>query len=127
MMQRKRYFTLEEANRLIPRLEKELSDLKTVRQELAEVGGELTPMFEVVYRNGGHPKSKAFLQLAEQFHEGIDRIHDYGCLIKQLEPGLIDFPHMRDGREVYLCWQFGEKELRYWHDIDAGFSSRQPI
>ncbi|MDE0506470.1 MAG: DUF2203 domain-containing protein [Candidatus Poribacteria bacterium] len=48
-------------------------------------------------------------------------------MIKNIDPGLVDFPHLRDGREVYLCWQFGEDEIRYWHDVDAGFAGRQPL
>jgi hypothetical protein len=127
MMARKRYFTVEEANRLIPRLEKALSEIKTLRRELTTLGGELTPMFEVIYQNGGHPKSPEFIKRVGQFREGIDRIHAYGCLIKDLDPGLIDFPHMRDGREVYLCWRSGEREILYWHDVDTGFAGRQPI
>jgi hypothetical protein len=46
-------------------------------------------------------------------------------LLKDIEQGLIDFPHLRDGREVYLCWRSGEKEIRYWHELDAGAVGRQ--
>jgi hypothetical protein len=126
-MRQNRYFTLEEANRLIPTLEQELSELRTLRQDLEELGGELSPLFEVIRHNGGHRKTPRFLQLAQELGEILERIKSHGCLIKNVDPGLIDFPHIREGREVYLCWRSGEEEIQYWHDIDAGFAGRQSI
>ena len=126
-MQRKRYFTVDEANRLIPALEGDFSKARRLRQELAELGAELTALFEVIHHNGGHRKSPQFIQAAQAFRQVLEHIQSYGCVIKDLDPGLVDFLHLRDGREVYLCWKGGEAEIRYWHDIDAGFGGRQPI
>ena len=126
-MRQNRYFTLEEANRLIPTLEQELSELRTLRQDLEELGGELSPLFEVIRHNGGHRKTRRFLQLAQELGEILERIQSHGCLIKNVDPGLIDFPHIREDREVYLCWRSGEEGIQYWHDIDAGFAGRQSI
>ena len=124
-MRQRRYFTVAEANRLIPKLEQFTSELRGLRQELEGLGVELTPFFQVVQRNGGHPKSSQFIQKVRKFRETIDYIHSRGCLLKDIEQGLIDFPHLRDGREVYLCWRSGEKEIRYWHELDAGATGRQ--
>ena len=57
----------------------------------------------------------------------MHRIQDTGALIKDINIGLLDFPALRDGREVYLCWQYGEGDIAYWHEIDAGYEGRQPI
>ena len=126
-MRQKRYFTVEEANRLIPMLEQKLSELREFREELEELGAELTPLFEVIRHNGGHRKTPQFLQLTGKFRETIEDIHSYGCVIKDINPGLIDFPHLREDREVYLCWRAGEEAILHWHEIDSGFAGRQLI
>ncbi|MBI1926370.1 DUF2203 domain-containing protein [Candidatus Poribacteria bacterium] len=124
-MRQKKYFTVVEANRLIPTLERSISELKGFRQKLEGLGAELTPLFQVIHHNGGHPKSPQFIQLVQKFRNTVSDIHSYGCLLKDIEQGLVDFPHIRDDREVYLCWKSGEKEIRYWHEIDAGAAGRQ--
>lgn len=124
-MSRKRYFTVKEANELIPKLEEHIGTLKKLRVELEALGAKLTPLFEIVPHNGGHPKTPQFIQAVVQFHEIVERIHSYGCLLKGLDEGLIDFPHLRKGREVYLCWKSGEKEIHYWHDLETGAAGRQ--
>jgi len=124
-MRQKKYFTVVEANRLIPTLERSISELKGFRQKLEGLGAELTPLFQVIRHNGGHPKSPQFIQLVQQFRDTVSDIHSRGCLLKDIEQGLVDFPHIRDDREVYLCWKSGEKEILYWHELDTGAAGRQ--
>jgi hypothetical protein len=57
----------------------------------------------------------------------VHQIQDLGVLIKDINLGLLDFPALKDGRGVYLCWRYGEGEIAYWHEIEAGFAGRQPI
>ncbi|HET6894954.1 MAG TPA: DUF2203 domain-containing protein, partial [Candidatus Baltobacteraceae bacterium] len=57
----------------------------------------------------------------------INRIEAYGCIVKDIDLGLIDFPSMREGRAVYLCWKAGEEEITHWHGMDEGFSERKPL
>ena len=59
--------------------------------------------------------------------ENIQSIHEKGILVKGIEHALVDFPSIREGREVYLCWHSGEEEIRYWHEINVGFSGRQEL
>ncbi len=124
-MQRKRYFTVEEANQLIPKLEKYIRALKVLRRKLEALGAKLTPLFEIVHHNGGHPNSPQFIQAVARFHQIVERIRSHGCLLKGVDEGLIDFPHLREGREVYLCWKSGEMEIHYWHDLESGAAGRQ--
>ena len=126
-MQEKRYFTLEEANRCIPELVDEISLLRAIRAQLAGLHAEITPLLEVVSSNGGSKHTAALLNATKRFQEILDRIEARGCHLKGLDPGLVDFPHLRNGREVYLCWRMGEKEIRYWHEIEDGFEGRQPL
>lgn len=126
-MEEKRYFTLEEANACIPELVDEISLLRAIRNLLAGLHAEITPLLEVVSSNGGSKHTAALLRATTRFQEVLDRIADRGCHLKGLDPGLVDFPHLRDGREVYLCWRMGENQIRYWHEIEDGFDGRQPL
>lgn len=126
-MQKKRYFTIEEANECIPDLMDEISLLRAIRAKLAALHAKVTPLLEVVSANGGSKHTPDLLRTTARFQEVLDRIAARGCLLKGLDPGLVDFPHLRDGREVYLCWRVGEKEIRYWHEIEDGFDGRQPL
>ena len=64
---------------------------------------------------------------ARQLKQTIDRIHEHGCLVKDLDMGLIDFPTLFNGQEVYLCWKLGESGIQFWHGIEEGFRGRKPI
>jgi len=57
----------------------------------------------------------------------VHRIQGTGALLKDINMGLLDFPALREGREVYLCWQYGESDIAYWHEVEAGYAGRQPI
>ena len=105
----------------------EISLLRAIRAQLAGLHAMITPLLEVVSSNGGSRHTPELLKATARFQEVLDRIAARGCHLKGLDPGLVDFPHLRQGREVYLCWQMGEKEIRYWHEIDDGFDGRQPL
>ena len=126
-MQKKRYWTVEEANRCIPELVEEISLLRAIRNELAMYHAKITPLLEIVSSNGGSKWTPALLKATANFQAVLDRIANRGCHLKGLDPGLVDFPHLRDGKEVYLCWRVGEAKIRYWHEIEDGFEGRQPL
>ena len=126
-MQEKRYFTVEEANACIPELVDEISQLRAIRNLLAGLHAEITPLLEVVSSNGGSKHTAALLKATAHFEEILERIAARGCHLKGLDPGLVDFPHIREGREVYLCWRINEKKIRYWHEIEDGFEGRKPL
>ena len=65
--------------------------------------------------------------LVEEINNLITQSTNLGCEVKDIDLGLIDFPSWRDQRVVYLCWKLGEEEIAYWHELDAGFASRQPL
>ena len=64
---------------------------------------------------------------AERLKEVIEQIHEFGCLVKDLDIGLIDFPTLYRGSEVYLCWKLGESGISFWHGVDEGFQGRKII
>lgn len=127
-------FTVDEANRLIPRLTELLKQLKELRDEGEELQARLAAEEKKIERNG-HGISEAEAaeihrrlgQLMDAVGAIVREIHEHGCELKDVEMGLVDFPALREGRRVYLCWRLGEPRLMYWHEIDAGFAGRQPL
>ena len=130
-----RYFTLAKAEAALPEVEKALHDALFLKSDYESAGRELDGIHQQIYLAGGMRvdsgkvlairarKDTAAAALKERFEE-IERI---GCLIKDLETGLIDFPTFYRGTEVYLCWRFGEDRIEYWHGVDEGFRGRKAI
>ena len=77
--------------------------------------------------NGGSEEGTGYLNVVLKYNHLIQEIESVGCEIKGIREGLVDLPSIREGREVYLCWRMPEKEIRFWHGLDTGFSGRQPI
>lgn len=127
-------FSLEEANRLVPRVRALLKELRRLRQEIESKKMEMD-LLEIV----GVPKAVVSLEpdmskemsglndLAVKFNSQLEALEDMGCQIKDLNQGLVDFFSVREGRLVYLCWKEGEESIQFWHTLDGGFQGRQPL
>lgn len=122
-----RYFSVEEANQVVRQIQPLLSKILEIRQRVLERRPELIPLLQKVRGNGGNRQASELVDEFRRLEELVEQIQASGAIVKDINQGLIDFPHWRDGREVYLCWQFGEDEIRYWHEIDAGYAGRQPL
>ena len=128
------HFTLEEANELLPWLAETLSGLMPMREDLAERQQELLVLLRQRQGNGASSKESQTVdlqrtvdRLTSQLQRRLREISQRGIIVRDLSRWLVDFPSYRDGKEVYLCWIRGEVEIAYWHEINAGFGSRQPI
>ena len=129
-----KHFTLDEANRLLPRLQPILEQLIAIRREMAAKRRQMEGLRAHVRGNGATAEGRALAKLkeelesmAQRLREGIGQIHGFGCLVKDLDTGLIDFPALRQGQEVLLCWKLGEKTIGFWHSTEEGFSGRKPL
>lgn len=122
-----RYFTLEEANDLLVELRPLVAKMLHIRRELVDLQPELEPVLRKVLNNGGNQIASQAAVFFEELRELIERIQASGVELKDVNSGLLDFRSLRDGREIYLCWRYGEDEIGYWHDMDAGFAGRQPL
>ena len=130
-----RYFTLQQAERLLPEVESALREAILLKEEHQQAEEQLRASTERVMMLGGVDLDRrAFLDQrarrdASALHlkEVIERIQEFGCLVKDLDTGLIDFPTLFHGQEVYLCWKLGETGITYWHKVEDGFRGRQPI
>lgn len=121
------YFTLEEANALLDTLRPLVGRMLKVRQELLNLQPELEPVLRKALGNGGSLVASQAAVYFEELRELVERIQSSGVELKDINSGLLDFRSLREGREVYLCWRYGEDEIGFWHDIDAGFAGRQPL
>lgn len=122
-----RYFTLSEANQALTIIRPLMDEIQAIRQKILTNQPEAWTAIEKSVGNGGSRSLSAIVQDFERLDALVHHILDTGVLIKDINIGLLDFPALKDGREVYLCWQYGEADIAYWHEVDAGYSGRQPI
>jgi hypothetical protein len=127
-MDDKKYFTVEEANRLIPQMQVLIEQLRQGRRHLRRHQPTAEAVAQKASGNGGGSEAGTYLSAYSQtLGHGLAQLQALGVVLKDLDRGLVDFPHWREGREVYLCWKYGEERIDYWHEIDAGYSGRQPL
>lgn len=121
------FFTLPQANEALKIIRPLMNEVQTIRRKILEKQPEAWPAIEKSVGNGGNRALSALVQDFEKLDALVHRILDTGVQIKDVNLGLLDFSALKDGREVYLCWKYGEGEIAYWHEVDAGFVGRQPI
>ncbi|MCO6452061.1 MAG: DUF2203 domain-containing protein [Caldilineales bacterium] len=126
-MSSRRHFTVEEANALLPRLTQLIDQLRTARAAIYAARADLLPVLEAAVGNGGSAKAGEVLPHFKRLEEAMLGIQAIGCELKDIDTGLVDFPSLREEREVYLCWRYGEDKLRFWHELNAGFAGRRPL
>jgi hypothetical protein len=122
-----RLFTVEEVNALLPTLRKILDEVALHRDALRERAPHMEPILEAAPGNGGGKAGSEYGVEAYNLYLAIERIRKLGVVLKDLDLGLLDFPHERGGRVVFLCWHPPEVRVEYWHDLDAGYAGRQPL
>jgi hypothetical protein len=122
-----RLFTVEEANALLPKLKELLGDVAGHRNAMREKAPHLKPILEASVSNGGGRVGSEYGVEAYNLYLTIERIRELGVLLKDLDSGLLDFPHEKDGRVVFLCWRPPEERIGYWHEIQDGYRGRQPL
>jgi hypothetical protein len=121
------YFTLQEANETLMIIRPVVEEIQQIRQVILEKQPEAWPAIQKSVGNGGNRALSSIVQDFERLDALIHRIQALDVLLKDINLGLLDFPALKDGRVVYLCWQYGEGEIRFWHEVEAGFAGRQPI
>jgi hypothetical protein len=121
-----RHFTREEANAILPHLKEMLLQLRNAKDELTDADAH-EALSEAAPANGGGELGRqvgvAFLEVRQL----LGAIEESGIVLRDIDRGLVDFPAVIDGREIYLCWELGEDDVGYWHDLDSGYRGRQPL
>ena len=123
----RKLFSVEEANALLPELTELLDEARARRDAMREKSPDLRPILEASTSNGGGKKGSEFGVDAYRLHLAIGRIAELGVVLKDLDSGLLDFPHWREGRIVFLCWHPPEERVGFWHEIEAGYAGRRPL
>ena len=126
-MSEERIFTLAEANGLLPRLRSILEDIGEVWRRMKELNPEIQKVRDKIPLDGFSPYGVEYVDSVSRLLFLLHQIKDLGVVLKDVEKGLCDFPYMKQGRVVYLCWHLGENAIAYWHDIEAGFAGRKPL
>lgn len=130
-----RYFSLDQAHRTLPRVEQAVREAIEVKAQYQQADEELKDVSRRVMASGGMQVDRARVGelrqarevAAQRLQSALDSIHEFGCQVKDLDIGLLDFPTLYRGREVYLCWRLGEKQIEFWHGVEEGFRGRKPI
>jgi hypothetical protein len=122
-----KHFTAEEANRALPQVRALVDQILRARQAILDARPDLWPVLEQAVGNGGSKKAGEVLQDFKRLEDGVQGLQDIGCELKDISTGLVDFPALREGREVLLCWKYDEPQVMYWHDLQSGFAGRQKL
>ena len=131
----RRYFTLGQAQALLPRVKTLLEQAVHAKTQYTIAESRTQETVRRVMTLGGVHIDRAVFQLnrdlqersGERLKSAVEEVHGMGVLIKDLDTGLVDFPTLLSGEEVYLCWKLGEDRIEWWHAVSDGFAGRQPV
>ena len=129
-----RYFTPAQANAALEELRPLAEEMVAKRRELVEAQGRRAALGAQVGANGGDLTPSDFAEADEELEraaselaQSVEQIQAAGVLVKDLDQGLLDFPSLREGEEILLCWRVGEGDIEYWHGLEEGFAGRKPL
>ena len=122
------YFTLNEANKILPEVIEKFKIALEKRNQVAKLEQQLQVILSTTNKFEEYVPLKQQLNTAiSQFYQASEVLEQTGAIIKSIDQGLLDFPSKRFDEDVWLCWKYGETEIKFWHDKDEGFMGRKPI
>ncbi len=121
-----KHYSLAEARELLPQIRRWLKRLVRLRADLTDQERALGPKLAAGHELGGSLVNTSVRTTAE-IREILLEFYQREIQIKDLDRGLIDFPALIDGKEVFLCWEKAEDDIQFWHELDAGYAGRQPL
>jgi len=122
------YFTIATANEKLPIVVDKFKNIVKLKNEIVKIEHELNSALTPTSTFEQYVTIKQKLNSAvTKFYQAIEDLENTGVVIKGIDDGLLDFPSKRFDDEVWLCWKEGEKEIKFWHEKDVGFSGRKPI
>jgi hypothetical protein len=129
-----RHFTPKEANDALGEVRPLVEELVLHRKEQQRLQAERTELAATIAGNGGGIDSQALADLEEAERQErvevatrVNAIHERGAIVKDVDAGLVDFPALRQGEEILLCWLLGEDEVAHWHGLEEGFAGRKRL
>jgi hypothetical protein len=122
----KRHYTLDEASELLPRVVELIERMRVARDRLGDRDAR-EALSEAGPTNGGGDPGRTVSEGFVELRDSMAELRGLEVVLRDIDRALIDFPSLREGREVYLCWQEGEDAIEYWHEPEAGFAGRRPL
>jgi len=122
------YFSIVQANEILPTVIKKFEFVSAKKNELAKIEQQLQISLSDTNNFEEYVTIKRQLNTAvTKFYQALEDLENTGVVVKSIEEGLLDFPSKRFDEEIWLCWKYGEKEIKFWHEKDSGFQGRKPI
>ncbi len=121
-----RHFSPEEANALLEWVSSRVAAIREARDRLGDPSAH-GALAEAGPMNGGGKPGRVVGEAFLEVRGLLVELQDAGIMLRDLDRGLVDFPALRNGREVYLCWEVGEDRVGFWHELDTGFAARRPL
>ncbi len=123
----KKYFSVEEANALLTEIEPLVAILVERRAKVTQLSRQMGPLLADIHNNIGGAIPSEMTQDFAAIELLVGRVQSYGCYLKDINTGLLDFLSVRHGRDVFLCWRYGEAQIEYYHELHTGFNGRRPL
>lgn len=126
----KKYFTVESAQSQLPKIKKSLARLQNLKKAIYSILSVRIDPDEIGYEESlemNTKLSREYHKLSYEFYSELEKFGNRGCLLKDLDQGLVDFYCKFEGRDIFLCWRLGESRIDAWHEIDEGFAGRRPL
>ncbi len=124
-----KYFTIEDAEKLLPYVSKKMRRLMKLKEAISTLNE-----IEITYEKADYENylnslkvNKEFHRLSSIFYKELEELERKGCFVKDIDDGVVDFLSVFEDREVFLCLQIGETKIRHWHELEDGFESRNPV
>ena len=125
-MRYQKHYTRSEARALLPAVRQWLDQLIELRHQVEQSEQSMLPLLNTGGDLGG-PLVNNWVRAIADMKDTLLEFHQREIQVKDLDRGLIDFPALLDGNEVFLCWESGEDDIEFWHDLDAGYAGREPL
>jgi hypothetical protein len=127
-MRHERHYTLEQANAVRGWVTERVTWIRDARNELVALGDRATEAIDRLDpEDGGSYPGRDVARPLVELSRAVGELEAVDVVLRDVDRGLVDFPSLRDGEEVYLCWLVDEGEIGYWHVPEAGFAGRQPL
>jgi hypothetical protein len=127
MTQFRKYYSVKEARATLPRLRKLFARLHQAREVVEDLDYDLAQRLQETGGDLGGPRVVEFAEAICTINTTFQVINGLGIEVKDLDRGLVDFPHRREGRVVFLCWELSEEDVEHWHEIEEGYGGREKL
>ncbi len=137
MFMEPKFFSVEEADKELPKIRKRFDKVFYLNNSIKDVSKDMQELVNIwgdEIFDARHVDNKFYIEkinrrasLIEEIQSAVDEINNIGCIVKDVDIGLVDFFHKRGDEVVFLCWRYGEDHISHWHHMNAGFANRRPI